>query len=55
MNQWGYKSMMYAGALLGAFGVAAVAADVGTTGAIVFCVGFLVLLAGVVGYLWNGE
>lgn len=50
-----YKSMMYVGGVLTVGSVAAISADAGFIGVILFCAGLLTLLAGAVGYLWNGE
>lgn len=53
MSQRAYKSMMYVGGLLTILSVLSIAADGGALSAAVFCAGFLSLLAGAVGYLWN--
>lgn len=50
-----YKSMMYAGGLLTVLSVVAVAVDAGLITVLLFGAGLLTLLAGAVGYLWNGE
>lgn len=50
-----YKSIMYVGCIMTAASVVAVAVDVGLIGVVLFCTGVLTLLAGAVGYLWNGD